>query len=82
MSGRVHIHVTMDGSKARRELFAGREKLAEMTYQDVAAAIADAVAQLRHGRAGIVLRVGERAIDMTFVETLGFISQAASALRW
>lgn len=82
MSERVFIRVTMTKDTATRELICDQIKIADLTYQDVANAIIEVTAILRHGRGDVVLRVAGKAIEMSFVEALDFVMQATSSLRW
>jgi len=82
MSERVYIRVTMTKDTATRELIADQMKIADLTYQDVASAIIDVTKLLRHGKGDITVTVGQRPIEMSFVEALDFVMQATSSLRW
>jgi hypothetical protein len=82
MSERVYIRVTMTKNTATRELIADQMKIADLTYVDVINAIVEVTEILRHGRGDVVLRVADRAIEMSFVEALDFVMQATSSLRW
>jgi len=82
MSERVYIRVNMRGNEASRDLICDQMKIADLTYQDVANAIIEVTKLLRHGKSDITVTVGQRPIEMTFVEALDFVMQATSSLRW
>ena len=83
MSDRVYIGVQMAGKDVARQLICDQVKISDLTYQDVANAIIEVTKILRHGRDGqITLRVTGSAIEMSFIEALEFVMQAASTLRY
>lgn len=83
MSDRVYIRVQMAGKNVTRELMCDNQKMSDLTYQDVTNAIIEVTQILRHGRDGqITLRVSGTAIEMSFVDALEFVMQAASTLRY
>ena len=82
MSDRVYVRVTMDGQTAKRELIADQMKIADVTYQDVATSVIEVTKILRHGKGEVVMNIGPRTVEMSFVDALDYVMQATSSLRW
>jgi hypothetical protein len=82
MSERVYIRVTMNGNEAKRELIADQMKITDLDYRDIATAIIEVTKTLRHGKSDVTVTIGDKVLEMSFVEALDFVMQATSSLRW